>query len=301
MPLTLPERLRPTWRLIEETLRSWSAHDASRIGAALAYYTVFSMAPILIIAIAVAGTIFGPEAAQAQVSLQLRTLLGEVGAGAVEEMLKNAHQAGSGVVATLVGALTLLIGATSLFGELQSALNLIWNAPPPKKMGILTWLRRRFLSFAMVLVIGFLLLVSLGVSAVISGVQGVMGGLGAAPLVAQAVNVIVSLLVTSTLFALLFKVLPDVDIAWQDVRRGAFVTAVLFAIGKQLIGVYLGNSSLASAYGAAGSFAVVLVWVYYSAQLILLGAEFTQVYAHRHGSMVGKAVPAGDTPRPPQD
>jgi membrane protein len=168
-------------------------------------------------------------------------------------------------------------------------------------MGILTWLRRRFLSFAMVLVIGFLLLVSLGVSAVISGVQGVMGGLGAAPLVAQAVNVIVSLLVTSTLFALLFKVLPDVDIAWQDVRRGAFVTAVLFAIGKQLIGVYLGNSSLASAYGAAGSFAVVLVWVYYSAQLILLGAEFTQVYAHRHGSMVGKAVPAGDTPRPPQD
>jgi membrane protein len=224
-----------------------------------------------------------------------------VGAGAVEEMLKNAHQAGSGVVATLVGALTLLIGATSLFGELQSALNLIWNAPPPKKMGILTWLRRRFLSFAMVLVIGFLLLVSLGVSAVISGVQGVMGGLGAAPLVAQAVNVIVSLLVTSTLFALLFKVLPDVDIAWQDVRRGAFVTAVLFAIGKQLIGVYLGNSSLASAYGAAGSFAVVLVWVYYSAQLILLGAEFTQVYAHRHGSMVGKAVPAGDTPRPPQD
>ena len=294
--MSLSLRLTPTWTLIHETLRAWQSHNAARVGAALAYYRVFSMAPMLIIATAVAGALFGPAAAQAQVSLQLQALLGDAGAGAVEEMLTNAYRSGAGGLATLVGGVTLLLGATSLFGELQSALNLIWGATPPKRMGALVWLRRRFLCFAMVLVIGFLLLVSLAISALVSGLHGVMGGLGVAPLVAQIVHILVSLFVTTALFAMLFKVLPDVDIAWRDVRRGAFVTAVLFAIGKQLIGAYLGNSSLSSAYGAAGSLPVVLIWVYYSSQLILLGAEFTNVYAHRHGSLAGAQPGGGDAP-----
>ena len=291
-------RHHPTWTLIEETLRAFRAHNAARIGAALAYYTVFSMAPMLIIATAVAGTLFGPVAAQAQVRLQLQGLLGEGGAGAVEDLLTNAHHSGAGGLATVVVGLTLLLGATSLFGELQSALNLIWGATPPRRMGALVWLRRRLLCFAMVLVIGFLLLVSLTISALVSGIHGLVGGLGAAPLVAQIVHITVSLFVTSALFAMLFKVLPDVDIAWRDVRRGAFVTAILFAIGKQLIGAYLGNSSLASAYGAAGSLPVLLVWVYYSSQLVLLGAEFTHVYAHRHGSLAGTPLPTAPPSQP---
>lgn len=280
---SLPRVVREPLRLLGLTWTAWNHHNAPRIGAALAYYTTFSMAPILVIAIAVAGMVFGADAAQEEVSVQMRGLFGDTGARAVEEMLAHAHRRGVGVLATIVGTVTLLLGASSLFGELQSALNLIWGAPPPGKVRLLTLLRSRFLSFAMVLVIGFLLLVSLVVSAALSGLQGSLGGFIASPFTAQTVNLVLSVLVTTTLFALLFKVLPDVKIAWKDVGVGAFVTAVLFAIGKQLIGLYLGNSTLASAYGAAGSFVVMLVWIYYSAQLILFGAEFTQVYAHRHG------------------
>lgn len=265
--------------VLVETWKSWNAHHAPRIGAALAYYTAFSVAPILIIAIAVAGTVFGTDAARDEVIHQMRGMLGETGAKAVQEMLTSAHQGRKGGVAAIVGAVTLLIGASSLFAELQGALNVIWEAPPRAKAGILGKLRARFLSFAMVLVIGFLLLVSLVVSATLSGLQDSFGGL--TPFLAQCLNVLISLVATTILFGLIYKVLPDVEIAWKDVRVGAFVTAILFVIGKQLIGLYLGNSSLASTYGAAGSFVVMLAWIYYSAQLLLVGAEFTHVYAHR--------------------
>lgn len=265
--------------ILVETWKSWNAHHAPRIGAALAYYTAFSVAPILIIAIAVAGTVFGTDAARDEVIHQMRGMLGETGAKAVQEMLTSAHQGRKGGVAAIVGAVTLLIGASSLFAELQGALNVIWEAPPRAKAGILGKLRARFLSFAMVLVIGFLLLVSLVVSATLSGLQDSFGGL--TPFLAQSLNVLISLVATTILFGLIYKVLPDVEIAWKDVRVGAFVTAILFVIGKQLIGLYLGNSSLASTYGAAGSFVVMLAWIYYSAQLLLVGAEFTHVYAHR--------------------
>jgi membrane protein len=217
-------------------------------------------------------------------SQQLGELFGTTGAAAVEEMLTNAHTSGGGVLATVVGGVTLLVGASTLFSELQSALNLMWDAPKPARKGILTLLRTRFLSFAMVLVIGFLLLVSLVLSAVISGLQSHLGGRVPIPVLAQLINVVVSTGVSAALFALIFKVLPEVHIAWRDVGVGALVTAGLFTLGKLLIGLYLGNSALATTYGAAGSFVVLLVWVYYSAQLILFGAEFTQVFAHRHGS-----------------
>lgn len=265
--------------VLVETWKSWNAHHTPRIGAALAYYTAFSVAPILIIAIAVAGTVFGTDAARDEVIHQMRGMLGETGAKAVQEMLTSAHHGRKGGVAAIVGAVTLLIGASSLFAELQGALNVIWEAPPRAKAGILGKLRARFLSFAMVLVIGFLLLVSLVVSATLSGLQDSFGGL--TPFLAQSLNVLISLVATTILFGLIYKVLPDVEIAWKDVRVGAFVTAILFVIGKQLIGLYLGNSSLASTYGAAGSFVVMLAWIYYSAQLLLVGAEFTHVYAHR--------------------
>jgi membrane protein len=292
----MKQSLRGPWRLITETWKAWNFHKAPRIGAALAYYTTFSMAPILIIAIAVAGMVYGVDAAREEVGVQMRGLLGETGAKAVEEMLANANQGGSGVIATVIGTVTLLLGASGLFGELQGALNLIWNAPPKPKVGLLTLIRARFLSFAMVLVIGFLLVVSLMVSATLSGLQGSFGGFITSPFVAQCVNVVISLLVTTSLFALIYRVLPDVKIAWRDVAIGAFVTAVLFAIGKQAIGLYIGNSTLASAYGAAGSLVVMLVWTYYSAQLILFGAIFTQVYAHRHDEPKGTDKPDAVSP-----
>lgn len=287
----MPAILRETKRLMGLTWRAWNSHNAPQIGAALAYYTVFSMAPILIIAIAVAGAVFGAETARAQVSLELQGLLGETGAKAIEEMLASTRQQGSGVLATLIGLATFFIGATGLFANLQDALNLIWDAPPPTKKPVFTLIRSRFLSFAMVLVIGFLLLVSLVISAVLSGLQdSFLGGILATPVIAQTINISISIVVTAVLFALIYKVLPDVKIAWKDVAVGAGVTALLFALGKLFIGLYLGNSSLSSAYGAAGSFVVMLVWVYYSAQLILFGAEFTQVYAHRHGSKIGEPL-----------
>jgi membrane protein len=286
----MPPILHQTKRILTQTWEAWNAHNTPRIGAALAYYTIFSMAPILIIAIAVAGMVFGEDTARQEMILQMRSLFGVTGAKAIEEMLANANQGGSGVIATIIGIITLLIGSSSIFGELQSALNLIWDAPPRGKQHLGTILRRRFLSFAMVLVIGFLLLVSLVVSALLSGLQNSFGGFISSPFIAQSINVLLSIIVTTSLFSLIYKVLPDVKIAWKDVGVGAFVTALLFAVGKQLIGLYLGNSTLASTYGAAGSFAVMLVWIYYSAQLILLGAEFTQVYAHRRGSKIGEPL-----------
>jgi membrane protein len=272
--------------LLVQTWQEWQKDDATRIGAALAYYTTFSLAPLLVVATSVAGLVYGKDAAEGEVTKQLTNMLGEQGAEQVQTMLANAHSHSGGVIATIVGTVAVLIGCGTVFVELQAALNRMWETPPKdEKSGILGWLKKRGLSFGLVLVIGFLLLVSLMVSAVLSGAGEALGArVELPPAILSVVNFLVSTAVIGGLFALLYKVLPDQKIDWGDVWVGGLVTALLFSLGKALIGLYLGQSSVASAYGAAGSLAVVLIWIYYSAQLVLFGAEFTQVYANRHGS-----------------
>lgn len=278
--------VRATWNLTRKTFVAWIDDFAPSMGAALAYYTMFSISPLLVISIAVAGMVFGQEAAQGQVLIQLRGLMGEEGAAAVAGLLKSARDPNQSVFATAVGVVTLLIGAATVFGELQSALDRIWRAPLlPKRSGFWALLRGQLLPFGMILGIGFILLVSLTVSTVLAALGGWWEpwfGKWEAPL--RTINILVDFAVTTLLFAMIYKVLPRVRIDWRDVWMGAMVTAVLFTLGKFLIGLYLGRSAVASTFGAAGSIIVVLLWVYYSAQVFLLGAEFTWVYAHEHGT-----------------
>ncbi|HZQ62199.1 MAG TPA: YihY/virulence factor BrkB family protein, partial [Casimicrobiaceae bacterium] len=240
------------------------------------------------------------EAATGQIFEQLRGLFGNDGAAAIQGMVRSASNPGKGALATAIGAVTLLIGATTVFGELQSALDRIWRSPAAeKKEGLWNLVRTRFLSFGLILAIGFLLLVSLVVSAGISALGSLWGSwLGGLEFVLQAVNFVVSLAIVTVLFAMIYRFLPRARIGWHDVWIGAAVTALLFTIGKFLIGLYIGKSSVVSGFGAAGSLAVVLIWVYYSAQIFLLGAEFTWVYSYRYGSHKGEAMPAhaGSTP-----
>jgi membrane protein len=275
------------WILIRESVSAWVDDYAPSMGAALAYYTLFSIAPLLLIVIAIAGFFFGAEAAQGEILAQLRGLIGDEGALAVQGLLKSASQPGHGALATLIGVFTLVLGATTVFSELQSALDRIWRAPALKEQssGIWTLIRTRLLSLGMVLGIGFLLLVSLVLSAVLSALGKWWGGLfGGWEVLLQLINFVVSFAIITGLFAMIYKILPRVKIDWHDVWIGAAVTALLFTIGKFAIGLYLGKSAVASGFGAAGSFVVLLIWVYYSAQIFLLGAEFTWVYAHQHGS-----------------
>jgi membrane protein len=287
--------------LIQETFKEWSEDKASRLAAALSYYTIFSIAPLLVIAIALAGLVFGREAATNQVVGEIRGLVGEDGAQVIQTILQNASKTTSGVLATVIGIVTLLIGASGAFGQLQDSLNTIWEVKPREGRGIKGILRDRFLSFSMVLVIGFLLLVSLVLSAVLSGIGKYLADvLPMSSVVLQAINFTISLAVTSLLFALIFKVLPDAYIRWRDVWVGSVVTALLFSLGRFLIGLYLGRSSVSSAYGAAGSLVVVLLWIYYSAQILFLGAEFTQVYAGKFGkSIIPKPNAVRLKPAPP--
>jgi membrane protein len=274
--------------LLRETFEEWSADKAPRLGAALAYYSIFSLAPLLIIAIAIGGLLFGAAAAHGQISAQIRDTIGPTGAQAVEEMLAHVHNTDSGVWATVVGVVTLLIGAAGVFGQLQDALNTIWKVEPKPDRSWGAVIRERFLPFTMVLGTGFLLLVSLILSALLAALgrfltpQSLPGGAWLWLLL----NALLSFGFLVVLFALMYKELPDVRIAWADVWIGAGVTALLFTLGKFLIGLYLGQSSVASAYGAAGSLVLILVWVYYSAQIFLFGAEFTRVYATRHGRRI---------------
>lgn len=281
---SMKTRLATWWDLLKQTASEFSDDNASRIGAALAYYTVFSIAPIVVVAVSVAGLVFGEEAAQGQLSTQLDTLLGAQAADMVETMVQNTNKAGGGVFATVVGLVTLVIGASSVFVQLRGALNAMWDVKP-EKTGIVAAILTQALSFAMVVSLGFLLMVSLVVSALLSGLAGwIETWLDVPAVVLQVVNQGISLAVITVLFAGVYKFLPATKIAWSDVFVGALATAVLFSIGKFAIGQYLGHSSVASTYGAAGSLVVLLVWVYYSAQLILFGAEFTQVYARHSGS-----------------
>jgi membrane protein len=273
------------WPVVKNAGSQWVDDKAPRLGAALAYYSIFSIAPMLVIAIAVAGFVFGAEAARGEVSRQVGSLVGQQGGEAVEAMVEAANKPDTGTIATVLGVVMLLVGATGLFGQLQDALNTVWEVQPKPGLGVWGIVRERFLSLSMVLGVAFLLLVSLIVSAALAAVGGLFGDWQTS-VVGQAVTTLIDLVVITVMFALIFRYLPDAEIAWRDVWFGAGVTAVLFAIGKVLIGVYLGRAGVASAYGAAGSLAVLLVWLYYAAQIFLFGAELTKAYADRMGSRI---------------
>ena len=274
--------------LFKQTFREFGEDKAPRLGAALAYYTIFSIAPLLLIAIAVAGMVLGDEAARGGITTELGKVMGPTSAKAIEEMIQNANKPKAGSIATIVGILTLLFGASGVFNQLKDALNTIWNIEPKKAAGIMGFIRSRFLSVAMVMVVAFLLLVSLVVDAAITGMSGYLERVvpGGATVV-QIVQLIVSFAIISVLFAMIFRYLPDRRIPWRDLWLGSVITSLLFVLGKFLLGLYLGKAAPGSSFGAAGSLVVLLIWVYWSAQILFLGAEFTQVYARTLGSMAG--------------
>lgn len=274
-------------RLFKATFDKWRADKAPRLAAALAYYTLFSIAPLLVIAIGMAGLLFGQEMAQSQVFASLQELIGERGADAIHTMIENTAKPRSGIIATAAGVVTLWFGASGVFNQLKDALNTIWGVTPKPGRGVWGVLKARLESFLLVLGIGFLLGLSLIANAVVATlVKFLSHWLPGGAAVWQAVDLLVSFAVITVLFAFLYKILPDVKVAWSDVWIGAAVTSGLFALGRYLIGLYLSRVGIASLYGAAGSLVVLLLWVYYSAQILLFGAEFTCVYANRYGSWV---------------
>jgi membrane protein len=279
--------LRAWWSLVQQAGNAWIDDYAPSMGAALSYYSMFSLAPLLLIVIAIAGLVFGEEAARGEVFGQIRGLLGTESAQAIEAVLASLHKPAEGTASAVLGIVVLLIGATSVFGELQDALDRIWRAPARiRASGWWSLLRARLLSFGMILGIAFLLMVSLVLSAAISALGKWWGGVfGNWATLAQVVNLGVGLLMTTGVFAMIYKLMPRVDVRWHDVWLGALLTAVLFTVGRYLIGAYIGKSGVASGFGAAGSLIVIFVWVYYSAQIFLMGAELTWVYARTFGSM----------------
>ncbi len=281
------------WGLIKRAAIKWNADDCLTLGAALAYYTVFSLAPVLVIAIAVAGSVFGQEAAQGEIVSQIRGLVGEEGASAIQSLIESAGRQDAGGRATLLGLLVLLFGSTSAFSQLQSALNKVWDVEPETHSGIWDMVRARFLSFTAVLGTGFLLSVSLVLSAVVAafGRYG-WGWLPAIRPMLELADFLGSMLMHTLLFAMIFKLLPDASIRWREVWLGAGVTAGLFFVGKLAIGAYLGTSEVGAAYGAAGWVILILAWVYYSAQIVLFGAEFTRAYATRFTSPRSRRLPS---------
>ena len=273
--------------VIKETLTAWDEDNVTRLAASLAYYTLLSIAPLIILAVAVAGLAFGEQAARQHISGELSGVVGAGAADAIESIVKNARAPGSGVLSIIVGVVVLLFGASGVFGELQSALNTVWEVAPKPGRGIWGLVKDRFLSFTMVVGVAFLLLVSLIVSAALTWVGQVFASsLPGGAFVWQVLNFCISLAVVTALFALMFKTLPDVHIKWRDVWVGSAVTAALFTLGKFGLGIYLGSAGVSSAYGAAGSIVALVIWVYYSSQVLLLGAEFTQIYAKHYGSKI---------------
>lgn len=276
---------RDLWGVLKQAGKDWVDHKAPRLSAAVAYYTILSLAPLLVIAVAVAGMVFGEDAARGGIVDQFRGMVGDDGARAIQSMLEHAGKPGAGsVIATVIGVATLLIGASGVFGELQDALNTVWDVKPRPGRGIVGMLKDRLLSFGMVLCVGFLLLVSLVMSTALSALdhyfEGILPGL---PYLMRAANLVLSFLVITLLFAMMFRFLPDVRMRWREVWLGAAVTAALFTLGKYLIGLYLGKAGVASPFGAAGSLVVLVVWIYYSALILFFGAELTQVMAKRFG------------------
>ena len=286
--------LNTTWTLIKATVNGYIDDNALSRGAAIAYYTVFSLAPMLVIIVAIAGTVFGEKAAQGALSHQLDGLLGHDAATAVQGMVTSAWRSQSSGIATIIGLVTLLLTATGVFGEMQGALNAIWRAEP-KATTVGRLLRARAASLGLVATLGFLMMVSLVISAAIAAVQTYMGAFMAElTILIRLLNFGVSLVLVTVLFAAIYKILPDRQLQWGDVWVGAFVTALLFDLGKTLIGLYIGSTAVASSFGAAGALAIILVWVYYSSQIFLLGAEFTRVWAEQKGSRQHKAPLAGN-------
>lgn len=275
------------WALLSQTWEDWNRDNVPRLGAALAFYTALSLAPLLVLSLRVAAFFFGDEAARGEIERQIDSVIGEQGAEAVQAMLENANRPDEGLVATILSVITLLFGASGVFGQLQESLNTIWEVAPKPGRGLWGMIQDRFFSVVMVIGVAFLMLVSLVVSAAMSFAGAYLfHWLRDFQWLSQTLNLGLSLAVFTAVFAMMFKIVPDARIAWRDVWLGAAITAVLFTIGKFAIGVYLGRSSLASSYGVAGSLIVLLVWVYYSAQIMFFGAEFTQVYANRYGQKV---------------
>lgn len=280
-------RWRSLWPLLKDAASKWSGDKAPRLGAALSYYTVFSLVPLLVMTIAIAGLVFGKDAAQQSLMTQMESLVGPQSAAAVKQMLDIAQKPSSGVGASLIAIATLLLGASGVFAQLQDALNTVWGVEPKAGRGLWGTIKDRFFSVVAVLGTGFLLLVSLVLSAALAAFGKLfLGWLPGQEAVLHVVDLAISFGVITLLFAMMYKLLPDAKVAWRDVWIGAGLTSLLFTVGKFLIGLYLGKADIGSAYGSAGSLVILLVWVYYSAQILLFGAEFTSVYANRYGSRI---------------
>ena len=292
--------LKQIWRLLKETFKEWNDDNASRLAAALSYYTIFSLAPLLIIAIAIAGAVFGDEAASGEIVKQIQGLVGKAGAEVIQTALQNAQKPDTRNFASIISIGVLLFGASNVFAQIQDALNTIWEVEPKPGRSFLLTLRKRFVSFAMVAGVGFLLLVSLIVNTALEAMLKYFNNLlPGFDWLWQVGNFAISFAVITLLFAFIYKFIPDAKIAWNDVWIGSAMTSLLFVIGKYLLGLYLGNSSFGSAYGAAGSLIVLLAWINYAAQIIFFGAEFTQVYASKYGSRIepddnSRKVPEAD-------
>jgi membrane protein len=294
--------------LFDESFDAWSTHKAPRLGAALAFYTLLSLTPLLLVMVSIVGLVFGHASAQHEVVRQVQMLIGSQGAKATEALLKASRNTTHGIVATILGTVTLLFGASGVMIELRDALNTIWEVPIPKLSGIksriTSYIKERLFSFAMLLAIGFLLVVSLAVSTWISALGAVSASvLPSIEVLLQLVNELVSFAVITGLFAAIYKIMPDVRIEWRDVMLGGAVTSLLFTVGKSLLGLYLGKASIASSYGAFASIVVLIIWVYYSGQIFFLGAEFTRTFANHYGSQPnrnpeGMVKTSGDTAPP---
>ncbi len=291
IPAWLGGCAREIWSLIKDAANGWSEHHASRIGAALAFYTVFSLGPMLLLAVAVAGFFFGQGNARGEIYQQISALIGPQAAAEVQMVLVRAHRPTAGVIATAISVVTLLLSADTALVELKSGLDDIWSVPAESRRWYWDYLRTRLLSMALILALGALLLASLLFSAAVGALETLSRGIFIVGVVLRWTNSLISFGLAALLFATVYKVLPGVKLGWKDVAAGALITAALFTAGKYAIGVYLGSSTVASTYGAAGSVIVVLLWVYYSAQVFLLGAEFTRGYACRFGSRRGMTSP----------
>jgi membrane protein len=283
-PANANSLMREVWETIKETISDWSDDNGSRLAAALAYYALLSLAPLLVIAVAVSGFFFGTDAARGKVATELGGIVGNEAAQSIQALVSNAQSPTKGLVGTIVGVVTLFFGASGVFGELQSSLNTVWEVKAKPGRGLWGEVQHRFFSFTMVLGVAFLLLVSLVLSSILSAFGTFFAGLlPGGEVLWQIVNFFISLAIVAVLFAVIFKYVPDATIKWRDVWWGGTVTAVLFTIGKFALGLYLGKAAVGSAYGAAGSIIALVVWVYYASQIFLLGAEFTQVQARRSG------------------
>jgi membrane protein len=283
---SLSQRLRSVVDLFKQVGSEWSNDNASRLAAALALYTLLSIAPLLVIAVAVAGMAYGADAARGQISQEMSTLVGPQAGEAIQGLVAKADTPSTGIWSSIAGIVVLLFGASGVFGELQTALNTIWEVKPKPGRGLRGLLRDRFLSFAMVMGVAFLLLVSLVLSATLMAVTQRFSHLVDWPWLWQAFNIIVGLGVATVLFGLTFKVVPDVKVAWRDVWVGGLVTALAFSLGRIALSWYVGRAATVSPFGAAGSLVALIIWVYYSAQILFFGAEFTQVYAVRRGARI---------------